>query len=106
MPLYFAKNGMVGVNATYRLAPAAQWPAAAEDVKALAVPVLAHRVLLSAEAEVRDDLHKVNKDLPPQVGVVLGYAAPPEHAYAQTLAAQLVGARPVNPPTDCSGCHR
>jgi hypothetical protein len=24
---------------------------------------------------------------------------------AQTLMAQL-GARPVNPPTDCSGCHR
>lgn len=35
VPLYFARNGMVGVNATYRLAPAATWPAAAEDVKAL-----------------------------------------------------------------------
>jgi acetyl esterase len=29
---YFARNGMLGVNATYRLAPAAQWPAAAQDV--------------------------------------------------------------------------
>ena len=29
---YFARQGMVGVNATYRLAPAAQWPAAAQDV--------------------------------------------------------------------------
>jgi acetyl esterase/lipase len=29
---YFARNGMLGVNATYRLAPAARWPAAAQDV--------------------------------------------------------------------------
>ena len=35
VPLYFARNGMVGVNATYRLAPAATWPAAAEDVKSV-----------------------------------------------------------------------
>jgi len=32
---YFARQGMLGVNATYRLTPAAQWPAAAEDVGAL-----------------------------------------------------------------------
>lgn len=35
VPLYFARNGMVGVNATYQLAPAAKWPAAAEDVRDL-----------------------------------------------------------------------
>lgn len=35
VPLYFARNGMVGINATYRLAPAAKWPAAALDVKSL-----------------------------------------------------------------------
>jgi acetyl esterase len=29
---YFARAGMLGVNATYRLAPAVQWPAAAQDV--------------------------------------------------------------------------
>ena len=29
---YFARQGMVGVNTTYRLAPDAQWPAAAEDL--------------------------------------------------------------------------
>ena len=32
---YFARQGMLGVNATYRLAPAAQWPAAAQDVASL-----------------------------------------------------------------------
>jgi acetyl esterase/lipase len=31
---YFAANGMIGVNATYRLAPAATWPAGARDVGA------------------------------------------------------------------------
>lgn len=35
VPLFFARNGMVGINGTYRLAPAAKWPAAAEDVKSL-----------------------------------------------------------------------
>jgi acetyl esterase/lipase len=32
---YFARQGMLGVNGTYRLAPAAQWPAAAQDVSLL-----------------------------------------------------------------------
>ena len=32
VPIYFARQGMLGVNADYRLAPAAQWPAGAEDV--------------------------------------------------------------------------
>src|SRR5690606_26630561 len=32
---YFARQGMLGVNATYRLAPAAKWPAAPEDVASL-----------------------------------------------------------------------
>ena len=36
VPMYFARQGMLGVNATYRLAPAAQWPAAAQDVASLA----------------------------------------------------------------------
>jgi triacylglycerol lipase len=33
--LFAAKNGMVGVNANYRLAPANPWPAAIEDVAAV-----------------------------------------------------------------------
>jgi acetyl esterase/lipase len=32
--VWAANNGMVGVNANYRLAPAAQWPAGTEDVAA------------------------------------------------------------------------
>jgi acetyl esterase/lipase len=35
VPMYFARQGMLGVNATYRLAPAAQWPAAGQDVRSL-----------------------------------------------------------------------
>jgi triacylglycerol lipase len=31
---FFARHGMIGVNATYRLAPAHKWPAGAEDVGA------------------------------------------------------------------------
>jgi acetyl esterase/lipase len=33
--LWAVKNGFVGVNATYRLAPASPWPAAAEDMAAI-----------------------------------------------------------------------
>jgi triacylglycerol lipase len=32
VPLWAARNGMVGVNVTYRLAPKSPWPAGAEDV--------------------------------------------------------------------------
>ena len=35
VPMYFARQGILGVNATYRLAPAAVWPAAAQDVRSL-----------------------------------------------------------------------
>ena len=32
---WFARQGMLGINATYRLAPAAKWPAGADDVRAM-----------------------------------------------------------------------
>ena len=32
---WFARQGMLGINATYRLAPAAKWPAGAEDVRGM-----------------------------------------------------------------------
>ena len=31
---FFVRNGMIGINATYRLAPEAKWPDGAEDVRA------------------------------------------------------------------------
>jgi acetyl esterase len=33
--MWFARQGMLGINANYRLAPAAKWPAAAEDVRSM-----------------------------------------------------------------------
>lgn len=35
VPRFFARHGMVGVNATYRLAPAHKWPSGGEDVGAV-----------------------------------------------------------------------
>ena len=32
---WFGRQGLVGINATYRLAPAAKWPAGAEDVRGM-----------------------------------------------------------------------
>jgi triacylglycerol lipase len=32
---FFARQGMVGINANYRLAPEAQWPAGANDIRAI-----------------------------------------------------------------------
>ncbi len=32
---WFARQGMLGINATYRLAPAAKWPAAVDDVRGM-----------------------------------------------------------------------
>ncbi len=40
--VWAARNGMVGVNITYRLAPQHQWPAGADDVSAALDWVLAH----------------------------------------------------------------
>lgn len=39
---FFARHGMLGVNATYRLAPQHPWPAGAEDVGKVVVWVKAH----------------------------------------------------------------
>lgn len=42
IPTFFARNGVLGVNATYRLAPGAPWPAGIEDVRAMVAWVRAH----------------------------------------------------------------
>lgn len=39
---YFARHGMLGVNATYRLAPEATWPSGAEDMRGVVEWVKAH----------------------------------------------------------------
>ena len=39
---YFARQGMLGVNADYRLAPAAPWPAGADDMGAIVTWLRAH----------------------------------------------------------------
>jgi len=39
---FFARNAMIGVNANYRLAPAAAWPAGAEDVALILKWLRAH----------------------------------------------------------------
>jgi triacylglycerol lipase len=35
IPLWAARNGMVGVNVNYRLAPKAQWPSGPQDIAAI-----------------------------------------------------------------------
>jgi acetyl esterase/lipase len=35
IPTWFARNGILGINADYRLAPVVKWPAAAQDVGAV-----------------------------------------------------------------------
>ena len=46
VPLWAARNGLIGVNITYRLAPQAPWPAGAEDVgRGVALDDRQHRAL-------------------------------------------------------------
>ena len=42
IPTYFARHGMLGINATYRLAPEASWPSGAEDVRAMVAWIKHH----------------------------------------------------------------
>ena len=52
--LFAAKNGMVGVNATYRLAPANRWPACLDDTRAsVSTQAKSLASLESVENEVR-----------------------------------------------------
>jgi len=64
VPTYFARHGLVGVNMNYRLAPAAAWPAGAQDVG-------------SAVAWLKD--HAVEYSGDPARIFLLGYSAGATH---------------------------
>ncbi|MGE3247632.1 MAG: alpha/beta hydrolase, partial [Beijerinckiaceae bacterium] len=61
---FFAANGAVGVNATYRLAPSIQWPEGSRDVGA-------------AAAWVKDNIAQYGGD--PQKIVLVGHSAGATH---------------------------
>jgi len=42
IPTFFARHGVIGLNANYRLVPEVEWPSGPEDVKAMLVWVRAH----------------------------------------------------------------
>ena len=44
VPTYFARHGLLGINANYRLAPGAPWPAGAQDVGAIVAWLKDHAV--------------------------------------------------------------
>ena len=46
---YFARQGMVGINADYRLAPGAPWPAGAEDMGAIVTWVKANGTIYGGD---------------------------------------------------------
>lgn len=48
---WFARQGMLGVNATYRLAPQAPWPAAAQDVGAVVAWLKANAARLGGDPD-------------------------------------------------------
>jgi acetyl esterase len=74
VPLWFARNGAVGVNMTYRLAPAAPYPAGAEDV-GLAVAWLKKNV-----ADLNGDPERI---------VLVGHSAGATHVATYAYNAKL-----------------
>jgi len=73
---YFASLGLVGVNATYRLAPEVKWPAGSEDVGA-------------AVAWVKDNIAEYGGD-PDQV-FVIGESAAAFHVATYALRPDVLG---------------
>jgi hypothetical protein len=73
---YFASLGLVGVNATYRLAADAQWPAGSQDVAA-------------AVAWVRDNIGDYGGD-PNQI-IVIGKSAGAFHVAEYALRPEIAG---------------
>ena len=75
---YFAKHGMIGVNATYRLAPEHPWPAGADDVGA-------------ALGWVRDNISDFGGD--PDKVVLMGQSAGATHVATYAFRSDIHGAR-------------
>lgn len=76
VPLWAARNGLVGVNITYRLAPEGRWPAGAEDVGA-------------AVRWVIDNIAKFGGD--PSKIVLVGHSAGATHAGTYAAMPQFHG---------------
>ena len=75
---YFAKHGMIGVNATYRLAPDHPWPAGADDVGA-------------ALGWARDNISDFGGD--PDKIIVMGQSAGATHVATYAFRSDIHGAR-------------
>ena len=71
---FFARNGLIGINATYRLAPAHKWPAGAEDVG-------------QAVAWTRKNIAKYGGD--PDCIFAMGHSAGATHVAAYALHKDL-----------------
>lgn len=73
---FFAKHGCVGINATYRLAPASRWPGGGEDVGRMVAWAKAHA------AEYGGDPKKI---------ILFGHSAGAAHVAAWTFLERLHG---------------
>ena len=77
VPTFFARHGMIGLNATYRLAPAHRWPSGGEDVG---------RVV----AWLRDNGARLGGD--PRRIFLVGHSAGATHAATWTFMREVHGA--------------
>ncbi|MGE4240634.1 alpha/beta hydrolase [Ramlibacter sp.] len=76
VPTFFARNGCVAVNATYRLAPEHRWPSGAEDVGCVV-------------HWVRENIARFGGD--PDRIVLFGHSAGAAHVAAWTLVQRIHG---------------
>lgn len=77
VPTFFARHGMIGVNATYRLAPAHRWPSGGEDVG-------------RAVGWLRENARRFGGD--PERIFVVGQSAGATHAATWTFMGEVHGA--------------
>lgn len=77
VPTFFARHGMIGVNATYRLAPSHRWPSGGEDVG-------------RAVAWLRENAQRFGGD--PERIFVVGHSAGATHAATWTFMREVHGA--------------